>query len=50
MQDAAQAGARVIGGLGMLVYQGAAAFEAWTGRPAPIAVMRQVAEAALRQN
>ncbi len=47
MRDAAQAGARVIGGIGMLVYQGAAAFEAWTGKPAPIAVMRQVAEAAL---
>src|SRR5690606_34578287 len=27
-------------GLGMLLYQGAAAFERWTGRPPPVAVMR----------
>nr|MBO2470813.1 shikimate dehydrogenase [Bacillota bacterium] len=33
------------GGLGMLVYQGALAFERWTGRAAPVALMR---EAALR--
>jgi len=28
-------------GLGMLVYQGAASFEIWTGRPAPVDVMKQ---------
>jgi shikimate 5-dehydrogenase len=33
-------GARVVGGLDVLVAQGAAAFELWTGVPAPIAVMR----------
>jgi shikimate dehydrogenase len=42
------AGARAIGGLGMLVHQGALAFELWTGRPAPVAVMRAAAEEALR--
>ncbi len=28
-------------GLGMLLHQGAAAFEIWTGRPAPVEVMRR---------
>jgi shikimate dehydrogenase len=37
---AARRGARSVDGLGMLLHQGAAAFERWTGRPAPIAVMR----------
>jgi shikimate dehydrogenase len=34
------AGARVITGLEVLVAQGAASFELWTGLPAPVAVMR----------
>jgi shikimate dehydrogenase len=34
------AGARVIGGLEVLVAQGAASFEFWTGVPAPVEVMR----------
>jgi shikimate dehydrogenase len=34
LQQAQSAGARAIGGLGMLVEQGAAAFELWTGVPA----------------
>jgi shikimate dehydrogenase len=34
------AGARVVGGLEVLVAQGAAAFELWTGVPAPIEAMR----------
>jgi shikimate dehydrogenase len=38
---ARDAGARVIGGLEVLVAQGAAAFELWTGVPAPIEVMRR---------
>jgi shikimate dehydrogenase len=33
-------GARVIGGLDVLVAQGAASFELWTGVPAPVEVMR----------
>ena len=37
---ARDAGARVIGGLEVLVAQGAASFELWTGLPAPVAVMR----------
>ena len=34
MREAEAAGARVIGGIGMLAEQGAAAFEMWTGVPA----------------
>jgi shikimate dehydrogenase len=34
------AGARVIGGLEVLVAQGAASFETWTGMPAPVEAMR----------
>lgn len=40
-------GARVLGGLGMLVHQAAAAFSRWTGMEAPLGVMREAAEAAL---
>jgi shikimate dehydrogenase len=35
------AGCRVANGLGMLLYQGAAALELWTGQNAPIEVMRE---------
>jgi shikimate dehydrogenase len=38
---AREAGARVIGGLEVLVAQGAASFELWTGLPAPVEVMRR---------
>ncbi|WP_242868876.1 shikimate dehydrogenase family protein [Desulfotomaculum copahuensis] len=38
---AAAAGTRVYNGLGMLLYQGALAFELWTGRAAPLDVMRR---------
>ena len=39
-EAAAAAGARVLDGLEVLVAQGAASFELWTGRPAPLDVMR----------
>ena len=38
---AASAGARVLDGLEVLVAQGAASFELWTGVPAPVDVMRR---------
>ena len=41
------AGAAAVGGLGMLVHQGALALELWTGQPAPLAVMRAAAQRAL---
>jgi shikimate dehydrogenase len=37
---AREAGATVVTGLEVLVAQGAASFELWTGMPAPVAVMR----------
>jgi shikimate 5-dehydrogenase len=47
IRDAREAGARTIGGLPMLVYQGAASFKVWTGKDAPIDIMFEAAEAAL---
>jgi shikimate dehydrogenase len=39
MRAAAERGATVVGGLGMLVHQAAAQLELWTGRPAPLEAM-----------
>ncbi|MBE9500835.1 MAG: shikimate dehydrogenase [Chloroflexi bacterium] len=47
LMDAKAIGARTIGGLGMLVYQGAKAFELWTGKEAPIDIMFEAAKRAL---
>jgi shikimate dehydrogenase len=47
VKAARRAGARAMSGLAMLVYQGAEAFEAWTGKTAPIDVMMKAAEQAL---
>jgi shikimate dehydrogenase len=41
LRAAKAAGCRVANGLGMLLYQGAQALEIWTGRPAPLEVMRR---------
>lgn len=41
LQKARAAGAQTLGGLGMLLYQGAIAFELWTGQKAPVSIMRQ---------
>ncbi|RLT44490.1 MAG: shikimate dehydrogenase [Chloroflexi bacterium] len=45
---AERAGARTIGGLSMLIHQGAEAFRLWTGVEPPIDVMFAAARAALR--
>ena len=45
--EARKAGARTLGGLPMLIYQGAAAFQRWTGRDAPVEVMFRAGKAAL---
>ena len=42
-KDAKAAGAKVVSGVEMLIYQGAASFEIWTGKSAPVEVMRQAA-------
>ncbi|MCH8052225.1 MAG: shikimate dehydrogenase [Chloroflexi bacterium] len=47
IRDARQAGARTIGGLPMLIYQGAASFKLWTGKDAPVDIMFEAAESAL---
>ncbi len=40
LRAASQRGLRTVDGLGMLLHQGALAFERWTGRAAPLSVMR----------
>ena len=40
-EAAAAAGARILDGLEVLVAQGAASFELWTGQPAPVEEMRR---------
>jgi len=47
LQQARESGARALDGLEMLVRQGALSFELWTGRPAPIDVMRAACVRAL---
>lgn len=42
-RDAKNLGAKVISGVEMLIYQGAASFEIWTGKSAPVEVMRKAA-------
>ena len=43
LREAGRAGAQTLGGIHMLVYQGAASFEMWTGQPAPVPVMLEAA-------
>jgi len=40
-KDAKAMGAKVISGIDMLIYQGAASFEIWTNHPAPVEIMKQ---------
>ena len=47
LREAERAGARTLSGLPMLVYQGAASFELWTGKEAPVEVMMRTAREAL---
>ena len=49
LRAARAAGAATLGGIAMLVYQGAAAFELWHGRPAPVAAMLDAATAAMSE-
>ena len=47
LREARKAGAATLGGLAMLVYQGAAAFELWTDEDAPVDIMMQAAKKAM---
>jgi shikimate dehydrogenase len=47
LRDAEAAGATTVDGAWMLLYQGVAAFELWTGRDAPVAEMNQALRARL---
>ena len=49
MARARAAGAPAIGGIGMLLHQGARALELWTGREAPVEIMRAALQAALTE-
>jgi shikimate dehydrogenase len=44
LKAAQKAGCKTANGLGMLLHQGAKAFEIWTGKPAPLDVMRRALE------
>jgi shikimate dehydrogenase len=41
LMSAKAAGCRTSNGIGMLLYQGTAALEIWTGQPAPVKIMRE---------
>ena len=42
MREAKKIGCKTIGGLGMLLWQAALAFEIWTSKPAPVKVMKKI--------
>jgi shikimate dehydrogenase len=46
LRAAERSGARFLNGLGMLLYQGALAFRIWTGRTAPVDVMKRALRSA----
>jgi len=49
LQEAKRSGAKAVEGLGMLVQQGALAFEIWTGKRAPVKVMEAAARDEIRR-
>ena len=49
LRAAGRAGASTLGGIQMLVHQGAASFELWTGQPGPIPVMLEAATRAMAE-
>jgi shikimate dehydrogenase len=49
LKEAEARGAQIHGGLGMFIYQGAYAFEYWTGTTAPTSAMRSVVEQSLEE-
>lgn len=49
LKIAKEAGAKVSNGLGMLLYQGVLSFEYFTGKKAPVSVMRKALEEAIKK-
>lgn len=49
VKDAKSLGLSAVGGRGMLLYQGVAAFEFWTGKKAPVDTMREALNKALKK-
>jgi len=49
LKEARMVGAKTINGLSMLIHQGAASFEIWTGVKAPVEVMMKAAEEELKR-
>ena len=49
LKSAKKKGHKTLNGLGMLLYQGARAWEFWTGRKAPVREMRQALLRALKE-
>lgn len=47
VKTAKESGYKASGGLGMLVYQGAESFEIWTGREAPVEIMKNAIQDAV---
>jgi len=50
LKEAAASGCRIINGVDMFVFQGAQQFELWTGKKAPVGVMRNAVLEALKTN
>jgi len=44
LRVASEKGCKTVGGLGMFIYQGAEQFRLWTGKDAPVDIMRNVVE------
>ncbi|GFP74832.1 shikimate dehydrogenase [Clostridium fungisolvens] len=44
LKMAKEVGCKTMNGLGMMLFQGAAAFEMWTGKPMPIEYMKEILE------
>jgi shikimate dehydrogenase len=48
VKEATRMKLHAVTGIGMLLYQGAIAFEIWTGKKAPVGVMRRALREALK--
>ena len=49
LKAAAERGSKTVGGMGMLVHQGAISFQLWTGKQPPVSIMRRALMQALEE-